>query len=786
MICTPPEAPRRRSYAFLQETISSLCASFPENMRSLTRRACEMSDCPASLYIRMREDGKTRYLAAGHAVSKGLLGITMPQEHEGPAMDHWILEHTGFEHTLSFPVSLRSGGYAYLTMLADKPRRLTIKQYDALEVITLALTHAEELQDASRGNLTQDLFSSSQERAREQCGETLLTSVCRELVEQHGAESAWIALVDRTRVPDGRFFHTGLTTDETARLDTMLKEGKISRCASRSMNTADGQVISSPRLKCSACPMSEDFEGFGHLSIGICFNDQPYGWLTVSVPSRYISDHIQHAVLQDLITSLAISLHSRELDRQNLETQKSRERMLKHFERLSAFRIKQVEMMKNASVRKILQATIDEAEEWTESRIGFFHFIEAEHETISMQAWSTRTIESMCRMKDMYGHYQLDHAGIWADAIREKRTVTHNDYASAPNRKGLPEDHAELLRDMVVPIIRNGRVMAILGVGNKSRYYDEDDAFWVAALADQTWEIIENKLFVEHQELMRHQLEHAKKMEMIGNLASGLTHEINNPLNFIRLNIANLDEDFPNLTNLVTLYRQLLEGMESIDACSPITREIRSREEAIDIDGLMENLSAVIASTRHGVERITGITRSMRNFSFKNLTDTHINSNINKTIQDTLLIVNHESADTADIRTDLGKIPAVACNPSQIGQVVLNLLMNSLQAIRQQKRTVKGQIGIKTWADTTRIYCSITDDGPGIEQSVKQEIFTPFYTTKERGISTGLGLSISYDIIVHKHQGQLDFECPPEGGTVFTMALPLQQETASDQREGQS
>ncbi len=109
MICTPPEAPRRRSYAFLQETISSLCASFPENMRSLTRRACEMSDCPASLYIRMREDGKTRYLAAGHAVSKGLLGITMPQEHEGPAMDHWILEHTGFEHTLSFPVSLRSG-----------------------------------------------------------------------------------------------------------------------------------------------------------------------------------------------------------------------------------------------------------------------------------------------------------------------------------------------------------------------------------------------------------------------------------------------------------------------------------------------------------------------------------------------------------------------------------------------------------------------------------------------------------------------------------------------------
>jgi signal transduction histidine kinase len=112
--------------------------------------------------------------------------------------------------------------------------------------------------------------------------------------------------------------------------------------------------------------------------------------------------------------------------------------------------------------------------------------------------------------------------------------------------------------------------------------------------------------------------------------------------------------------------------------------------------------------------------------------------------------------------------------------------MNSLQAIRQQKRTVKGQIGIKTWADTTQIYCSITDDGPGIEQSVRQEIFTPFYTTKERGIGTGLGLSISYDIIVHKHQGQLDFECPPEGGTVFTMALPLQQETASDQREVQS
>jgi diguanylate cyclase (GGDEF)-like protein/PAS domain S-box-containing protein len=141
--------------------------------------------------------------------------------------------------------------------------------------------------------------------------------------------------------------------------------------------------------------------------------------------------------------------------------------------------------------KRLLRRVIDLAEELTDSRIGFFHFVEDDQETISLQTWSTHTLNGMCQAKETSGHYPLSAAGVWVDAIRERRPVVHNDYASLAHRQGLPVGHAEVIRELTIPIIRGEKVRGILGVGNKPLDYDNDDINIVAQLAEIALDYVE-------------------------------------------------------------------------------------------------------------------------------------------------------------------------------------------------------------------------------------------------------------------------------------------------------
>ncbi len=144
-------------------------------------------------------------------------------------------------------------------------------------------------------------------------------------------------------------------------------------------------------------------------------------------------------------------------------------------------------------LRELLQISLDEAEELTESRIGFFHLVDEDGSTVVLQNWSTRTKEVFCKAAGSGLHYDIAEAGIWVECARTGRPTIYNDYASLPGRKGLPPGHAELIRELVVPVIRGGRVAAILGVGNKESPYDELDSSSLSKLADFAWEIAERK-----------------------------------------------------------------------------------------------------------------------------------------------------------------------------------------------------------------------------------------------------------------------------------------------------
>lgn len=145
------------------------------------------------------------------------------------------------------------------------------------------------------------------------------------------------------------------------------------------------------------------------------------------------------------------------------------------------------------SLDELLQETIDEAEKMTGSQIGFLHFLEADQKTLSMQMWSTRTLQEMCRAEGKGRHYDIEQAGVWVDCVRERRTVIHNDYSALPHKKGMPPSHAEVIRELVVPVFRGDRIVTILGVGNKGSDYNESDIRTVSFFADLAWDIAERK-----------------------------------------------------------------------------------------------------------------------------------------------------------------------------------------------------------------------------------------------------------------------------------------------------
>ena len=164
----------------------------------------------------------------------------------------------------------------------------------------------------------------------------------------------------------------------------------------------------------------------------------------------------------------------------------------KQAEELLQIRMKLMEYATGHTLEELLRKTLDEVGRLVDSPIGFYHFVEPDQKTLTLQTWSTSTLEQFCKADEKELHYSMDKAGVWVDCVEQRKPVIHNDYASLPHRKGLPEGHAAVIRELVVPILRNERIVAILGVGNKPQKYTDQDVSRVNYLADVAWEIVEH------------------------------------------------------------------------------------------------------------------------------------------------------------------------------------------------------------------------------------------------------------------------------------------------------
>ncbi len=272
---------------------------------------------------------------------------------------------------------------------------------------------------------------------------------------------------------------------------------------------------------------------------------------------------------------------------------------------------------------------------------------------------------------------------------------------------------------------------------------------------------------------MQKQFAMQEKMASIGQLAAGIAHEINNPLNFVYTNFDTLEKNTADFRQLLKTYRELLTQLEQTGAEQQQTQQIRQQEAELNLDFILQDIEQLFRESRTGFERINWIVQSMRNFSRIDQAGDMARYDLNKGIADTLIIARNEYRDRAEIVTELGELPPLLCIPQQINQVFLALIINASQAITSQQRQLPGRIVIKSWYAEENIYIQVSDDGPGITPQLHSRIFEPFFTTKEAGKGTGLGLSISYDIVVHKHGGDLSVESNATGGASFCVRLPL-------------
>jgi len=266
------------------------------------------------------------------------------------------------------------------------------------------------------------------------------------------------------------------------------------------------------------------------------------------------------------------------------------------------------------------------------------------------------------------------------------------------------------------------------------------------------------------------------KIASIGQLAAGIAHELNNPINFIYTNFITLQNNFKGLKKVIHSYQTLAEKPEVRQAHVELIDTIREQENEMHLDFVMNDLDILFDETREGFKRSSYIINSMRDFSRTDHTQDFAIFDINKGIQDTLAIARNEYKYHCEIETDFGHLEPIECIPQQLNQVFLNIIVNAAQAVKLENQDDMGVIAIQTMMKGDKIYCTISDNGPGISDEIKTRIFEPFFTTKDVGMGTGLGLSIAYDIIVNKHDGTLEAENNHPRGTQFIICLPCKKD----------
>lgn len=284
-------------------------------------------------------------------------------------------------------------------------------------------------------------------------------------------------------------------------------------------------------------------------------------------------------------------------------------------------------------------------------------------------------------------------------------------------------------------------------------------------------EVVVNMVDVSGQKARERHLAHALKLESLGQMAAGIAHEINTPVQYVLGNLEFLGNAFGRLI-------ETLDGLAAAaldaegDLC--LTEELARMLADEELRFLLEESPSAIRESREGLDRVTGIVSSMKRFSHPG-SELPMAVDVGQAVADTLAVSRGAWKFVADMRLDIDEgLPPVLFVPGDLHQVLLNIIVNAAQAIEEQHAATggKGHIDIRAVQNGPVVELAVADDGPGMSEEVRQRVFDPFFTTKPVGKGTGQGLALVHGIL-KRHKARVEVLSAPGQGTSFVLTLPV-------------
>jgi PAS domain S-box-containing protein len=299
---------------------------------------------------------------------------------------------------------------------------------------------------------------------------------------------------------------------------------------------------------------------------------------------------------------------------------------------------------------------------------------------------------------------------------------------------------------------------------------------WISAPEEGVDELLIIGSDVTEREILGQQLRQAQKLEAIGQLAAGIAHEINTPIQYVGDNARFLQESWPAYHALFAITREMQQEATPGPISPHTLQRLDALAQSTDFQYLQTEIPNAIEQSLEGIQRVTKIVRAMKEFSHPGSKEKKP-LDINQAIETTITVARNEWKYVSDVETHFDPtLPLVLCHAGEFNQVILNLLINAAHAIAQavgDGSQGKGKIVVSTLLNHNSAEISISDTGVGIPEPVRSRVFEPFFTTKPVGKGTGQGLALAHTAIVRRHGGKIWFDSELGKGTTFYIRIPF-------------